>query len=99
MQLEKEIDKLTSDNDQLKALKEKAVADAEVVRKRHHVQRQKIEQVTEERDDALQRLEKLEVTFRGFFPGDRPGVSRPARLGPKVILNQSDRDRFSHLWA
>ena len=83
VELEKEIYKLKSDNDQLKALKEKAVADAELVKRKHHVQREKIEQITEERDDALQRLEKLEVTFRGCFPGDRPGVSRPVRLGLK----------------
>lgn len=75
VQLEKEVDKLNSDNDQLKALKEKVVADAEALKKKHHVQKQKIEQITEERDGALQRLEKLEVTFRGCFSQDRPGVS------------------------
>lgn len=75
VQLEKEIDKLKSDSDQLKVLKEKAVADAEALRKKHHVQRQKIEEITEERDSALQRLGKLEVTFRGCFSEDRPGVS------------------------
>lgn len=76
MELEKEIYKLKSDNDQLKALKEKAVADTEALTKKHHVQRQRIEQITEERDGALERLERLEVTFRGCFSEDRPGVSR-----------------------
>ncbi|KAF9651119.1 hypothetical protein BDM02DRAFT_3259303, partial [Thelephora ganbajun] len=75
VQLEKEIDKLKSDNDQLKVLKERAVADAEALKRGHHVQRQKIEQIAEERDGALQRLEKLEVTFRGCFSEDRPGSS------------------------
>ena len=74
VQLEKEIERLKSDNDQLKASKEKAVADAESLKKKHHVQKQKIEQIAEERDDALQRLERLEVTFRGCFSQDRPGV-------------------------
>jgi chromosome segregation ATPase len=75
VQLEKEIDRLKSDNDQLKALKEKVAADAESLKKKHNVQKQRIEQIAEERDDALQRLEKLEVTFRGCFSQDRPGVS------------------------
>ena len=85
VELEKEISKLKSDNDQLKALKEKTVVDAEALKKKHHVQRQKIEQITEERDGALQRLEKLEVTFRGCFSGDRPGVSLSVQLGSKAI--------------
>jgi len=76
VQLEKEIDKLRSDNYQLKVLKERAVADAETLKKKQNVQRREIEQITEERDGALQRLEKLEVTFRGCFSGDRPGVGR-----------------------
>ena len=80
VQLEKEIEKLKSDNDQLKALREKAVADTEALRKKHHVQRQKIEQITEEKNGALQKLETLEVTIRGCFSGDRPGVSRIVRL-------------------
>lgn len=83
VQLEKEIDKLKSDSDHLKALKEKAVADAEALKKKNHIQRQKIEQIIEERDGALQRLEKLEVTFRGCFPGDSPGVSCSVRPGSK----------------
>ena len=70
------MEKLKSDNDQLKALKEKAVVDAEALKKKHHAQKQKIEQITEERDGALQRLEKLQVTFRGCFSDDKPGVSR-----------------------
>jgi len=93
------MDRLKSDNDQLKALKEKVVADAEALKKKHHVQRQKIEQITEERDGALQRLEKLEVTFRGCFTEDRPSVSRFVQLGLWLVWNQSDRDRFSRLWA
>ena len=80
VQLEKEIDKLKSDNDQLKVLREKAIADTEALKKKQHVQRQKIEQITEERDDALQMLEKVETTFRGCFSGDRPGVSRFVQL-------------------
>ena len=76
VQLEKEIGKVKSDNDQLKVLNERAKADAEALRKKHHAQKQKIEQITEERDGVLQRLEKLEVTFRGCFSDDRPGVSR-----------------------
>ena len=88
VQLEKEIDKLKSDGDKLKALKEKAVADAEALKKKNHIQRQKIEQIIEERDGALQRLEKLEVTFRGCFPGDRPGVSRSVRPGSKNCFEQ-----------
>ena len=99
VQLEKEIDKLKSDNDQLKALREKALADAEALKKKQHVQRQKIEEITEERDDALQRLEKLEVTFRGCFSEDRPAVSRFVQLGSKLVRSQSDRNYFSHLRA
>lgn len=76
VQLEKEIDKLKHDNGQLKASKEKAVTDVEALKRKHHVQKQRVGQITEERDDALQRLEKLEVTFRGCFSQDRPGVSR-----------------------
>ena len=76
VQLEKEIYKLKSDNEQLSALKEKAVADAEALKKKHHAQKQKIEQIAEERDGALQRLEKLEVTFRGCFSEGGPGVRR-----------------------
>ena len=75
VQLEKEIGRLKSDNDQLKVLKEKAVANTEALKKKHHAQKQEIEQITEERDGALQRLERLEVTFRGCFSQDRPGVS------------------------
>lgn len=99
VQLENEVDQLKFGNDQLKALKEKAVTDAEALKKKHHVQRQRIEQITEERDGALERLEKLEVTFRGCFSQDRPGVSRSARPGSEFVLNQSNRDRFSHPWA
>ena len=87
VQLEKEIEKLRSDNDQLKALREKAVADAQALRKKQHVQKQKIEQITEERDGALQKLETLEVTIRGCFSGDRPGVSRSVQLCSKLVLN------------
>ena len=76
VQLEKEIDKLKFDNN---ALKDKVVADAEASKKKHNVQRQQIEQITEERDGALQRLEKLEVTLRGCFPENRPAVSRHIR--------------------
>ena len=93
VQLEKEIEKLKSDNDQLKALREKAVADTEALRKKHHVQRQKIEQITEEKNGALQKLETLEVTIRGCFSGDRPGVSRIVRLLSKLVLNQTGCDR------
>ena len=73
VQLEKEIDKLKYDN---KTLKEKAVADAEALKKERYVHGREIGQITEERDGALQRLEKLEVTLRGCFSEDRPGVSR-----------------------
>lgn len=76
VQLEKEVYELKSDNDQLRASKEKAAADAGALKKKHHDQKQKIEQITEERDGALQRLEKLEVTFRGCFSQDGSGVSR-----------------------
>lgn len=93
MQLEKEIDNLKSDNGQLKALKEKAVVDAEALKKKHHLQRQRIEEITEERDGALQRLERLEVTFRGCFSGDKPGVGCPSGR----VSNQSNHDRPSHL--
>lgn len=82
VQLEKEVDELKSGNGQLKALKEKAVADAEALKKKQHLQRQKIEQITEERDGALQRLERLEVTFRGCFSEDRSGVGCLAELLP-----------------
>lgn len=90
MQLEKEIGKLRSDNDELKIIRDKAVADAEALRRKHHAQRQKIEQITEEKGDALQRLEKLEVTFRGCFSENRSGVSWLVRLGsdPRVELKR-----------
>lgn len=100
VQLEKEIEKLKSDNDQLKALREKAVANAEALKRKHHVQRQKIEQIAEERDSALQKLEMLEVTIRGCFSGDRPGVSffrstlSENRVEPKQPQSLSHR---SHL--
>jgi len=84
VQLEREIDKLKSDNDQLEVLRERAVADAEALKKKHHLQRQRIGQITEERDGALQRLERLEVTFRGCFSEDRPGVSRSFNLVGKL---------------
>jgi len=93
VQLEKEIEKLKSDNDQLKTLREKAVADREALKKKHHVQRQRIEQITEERDGALQKLETLEITIRGCFSGDRSGVSRIVRLHSKLVLNQTGCDR------
>jgi len=99
VQLEKEIDKLKSDNDQLEVLRERAITDAEALRKKHHLQIQKIGQITEERDDALQRLEKLEVTFRGCFSGDRPGVSRFVQLGWEIVLTQGGRDCCSRPWA
>jgi chromosome segregation ATPase len=75
VQLEKEIDKLKSDNDQLKTLKARAVADVETLKRRHYAQKEEIEQISEERDSAVQRLEKLEVTFRGCFSQDGPRVS------------------------
>ena len=84
VQLEKEVDGLKSDNNQLKVLREKAVADTEALRKKHHAQKREIEEVSEERDDALQRLEKLEVTFRGCFSEDRPGVSWLVRPGSET---------------
>ena len=99
VQLEKEIDELKFDNGQLKSLKEKAVADAEVLKRKHHAQKQKVEQITEERDGALQMLEKLEVTFRGCFSQDRPGVSRFGRASSQLLSNQGDNNRFSHLRA
>ena len=94
VQLEKEIDNLKSDNGQLNASKERAVVDAEVLMMKHHAQKQKIEQITEERDGALQRLEKLEATFRGCFSQDRPGVSLSG-FGTR----QSDCNHFSRLSA
>ena len=92
VQLEKEIDKLKSDNETLKG---KAVADVEALKKKHHVQRQEIEQITEERDTALQRLEKLELTFRGCFSEDRPGVSCSYSPHSQLLLNQGDHDRLA----
>lgn len=94
VQLEKEIDKLKSENDQLKVLNEKAKGDAEALRKKHHAQRQKIEQITEERDSVSQRLEKLEVTFRGCFSDGRPGSSVGARSPDRSTFSvQDDRSR------
>lgn len=75
-------------------MKEKAVADAEALKEKHRFQRQEIEQVTEERDGALLKLEKLQDTFRGCFSEDGPGVSCFVRLGSKFVLNQITRDRI-----
>ena len=85
--------KLKSDNDQLNALREKSVADTEALRKKHHAQTQRIEEITGERNGALQRLETLEGTIRGCFSGDKIGVSRFVRLCSKLVLNQSGCDR------
>lgn len=69
--LEAEARRLQEENGTLKTLNDELVSQIDGVQTRERLQMAEIERLIDERDDALQRLDKVENMFKGIFHGEK----------------------------
>jgi chromosome segregation ATPase len=69
--LETQETKLQDDNKELKFMNANLNAQVTKIKERGRLQGLEIEKLIDERDDALNRLEKVESAFKAIFSGDK----------------------------
>lgn len=89
--LETEVGKIQEENGRLKALNDELISKIDGVQNRERLQAVEIEKLIGERDDALDRLDKVENMFKGIFHGEKV---RSMLESQTWILNPSSRVQF-----